>query len=43
MELLQVASMLGSLVVIFGLLKIHRVVVREHVLPSIKPDEDLEE
>jgi hypothetical protein len=43
MDWLEVVSLLGSLVVMFGLLKAHRVVVKNHVLPEVESDEDADE
>lgn len=43
MDWLEVVSLLGSLVVMFGLLKAHRVVVKNHVLPEVESDEDVDE
>lgn len=42
MDLLQVASILGSVVLLVGLLGAHRLVVRHHLLPAVEGplDED---
>lgn len=42
MDVLQVVSVLGSVVVIVGLLRMHRFVVREYVLPEIHDPEEIE-
>lgn len=43
MELLQVAPLLVSVVVLVGLFKLHTTVVREYLLPAVVEDEELEE
>jgi len=43
MDLLQFSSVLGSIVLIVGLLRAHRYVVREFVVPNMEPSERADE
>lgn len=43
MAVAQLLAILGSLVVIYGLLRLHRIVVKRYVIPEIEPQDDGEE
>lgn len=42
MDLLQLGSLLGSVVLLIGLVRAHRFIVREYVVENVTPEEDEE-
>jgi hypothetical protein len=43
MDLSQLVTVLGGVVLLVGLLRAHRVIVKEYLLPEIEPVEETEE
>ena len=43
MDIVQLGSLVGGFVVLVGLLRVHRYVVRTHVIPSIEDEDATEE
>lgn len=43
MAVAQLLALLGGLVVVFALLRVHRIVVKRYVIPEIEPQDDAEE